>query len=292
MAKPFSRVTLYARHYRANREVGDTLGALASHLSKRRVNCSVEHETAQTFPHIKLPVVELTQVNQEDDLIIVVGGDGSLLSAAQTAAQTGAAILGINRGHLGFLTDINPTHCEPVIDQILEGQYREEQRFLLAAHLEKTLLALALNDVVIMPGQQPHLVALDIFINEEFVCEQRADGMIIATPTGSTAYALSAGGPILHPALDAMVLVPMFPHTLSTRPIVVAGDSQLRIRINERNESSPRLNCDGQSRVEIAPGQDVLIRKHPQSLRLIHPLDYNYYETLRSKLGWENKLKR
>lgn len=293
MAAPFSRITLYARQYRSNRGVADTLHALETSLLNDNIPVLIEEETADSFTTNNAPTIALDQLGQAGDLLIVVGGDGSLISAARAAAGEKVPILGINRGTLGFLTDINPQDCDTEVKAIINGHYVEEQRFLLTANATnvdgESLDYTALNDIVLSPGEEPHMVSFDIFINEKIVCNQRADGIIIATPTGSTAYALSGGGPILHPKLDAIAMVPMFPHTLSSRPIVVIGDSDIRLHVHEKNPYPPRITCDGQLRMKIPPGGDVHIKKSNQVLRLIHPLNYNYYETLRSKLGWEKQ---
>lgn len=293
MAKSFSRITLYARQYRANREVNDTLNIIAQFLKTQAVSLFAEHDTAQVFTRLNLPTIKLEQLGDEKDLIIVVGGDGSLLTAAKTASLLNVPILGVNRGQLGFLTDILPDSCEQQIDDVLDGKYKEESRFLLNARLDdgKDVYAdnLALNDVVLMPGSGPHMLEFEIIIDQQPVCVQKADGLIVATPTGSTAYSLSGGGPILHPQLDAIVLLPMFPHTLSSRPIVIDADAEINIHIRKHNVSVPRLNCDGRACADAVPGSKITINKQQQMLRLLHPLDYNYYETLRSKLGWETK---
>ncbi|EKD45091.1 MAG: inorganic polyphosphate/ATP-NAD kinase, partial [uncultured bacterium] len=189
-------------------------------------------------------------------------------------------------GQLGFLTDIHPDHLEKIAD-VLNGKLLLEKRFLLQATLSRKILGMALNDVVLLPGDTAQLIEFDTLINGNLVCEQRADGMIIATPTGSTAYALSAGGPILHPQLNAIALVPMFPHTLSSRPIVVEGDARIELIIRESNETSPCISCDGQTKISVKPGDRIQIQKTKKSLRLIHPNDYDYYATLREKLGWQ-----
>jgi NAD+ kinase len=199
-------------------------------------------------------------------------------------------VLGINRGRLGFLTDINPNEIDNKVTEVLNGHYIEEKRFLLNVRIQaakqKQTADIALNDVVLLPGDVAHMIEFSITINDQFVCNHRADGMIVATPTGSTAYALSGGGPILHPSLDALVLVPMFPHTLSARPIVVGAASVIQIKISDTNEKPPRLSCDGQKPIELPLGAIIEIQKNPQALRLIHPTDYNYFETLRLKLQW------
>ena len=190
-------------------------------------------------------------------------------------------MLGINRGHLGFLTDINPKELHRISD-VLNGNYTREERFLL-----KTSLGIALNDVVLLPGEA-QLIEFDIMINNQFVCQQRADGLIIATPTGSTAYALSGGGPILHPHLNAMVLVPMFPHTLSSRPIVIDSDAKIELIISEHKNKTANISCDGQQRIPVEPGTRITIEKHEKKLHLIHPDNYDYFATLREKLGWQS----
>lgn len=228
----------------------------------------------------------------EADLFIVVGGDGSLLQASHLGAKYQIPVLGINRGHLGFLTDIHPNELSH-IEAILKGDYQQESRFLLEGEVsldpKKILTGVALNEVALLPSAAASMIEFDVWINDQFVCHQRADGMIIATPTGSTAYALSGGGPILHPSMDAIVLVPMFPHTLSSRPIVVPGNSKICIQISEKNTSFPHLSYDGQERQTITTGGQLIIRKHPKTLQLIHPKTYDYFTTLREKLGWEKR---
>lgn len=238
-------------------------------------------------------IVPKPQLGQHVDLIIVVGGDGKLLKAAHVAVLHNTPILGINRGRLGFLTDIKPDELNK-IDAILEGEYTEEARDLI--HMEintgvtQKALGVALNDAVLLPGNLPHMVEYEIYIGNNFVCSQRADGLIISTATGSTAYALSGGGPIIHPASNAFVIVPMFPHALTSRPIVVDADSEITICLSEDNKVSPAMSCDGLDQMPVHPGDTIHITKHPNPLRLIHPSDYDYYENLRSKLHWGTKL--
>ena len=285
----FKTIGLIGR-YRGNMYV-ETLQTLVTFFHKKHIKVVVEQETAALLGDASLPSVPREELSWHCDLIIVVGGDGSLLGAARCAVDRDVPVLGVNRGTLGFLTDIKPDEVEEKIEAILQGHYVEEKRFLLTAtvHHNNQVLAMniALNDVVLMPGEVPHMVDFDIYINEQFMCHQRADGVIVATPTGSTAYALSGGGPILHPKLDALALVPVLPHKLSSRPIVVNGDSVIKIVIGSENESAPKVSCDSQDRIAVPAGGYIRIVKNPQQLRLIHPADYNYFETLRSKLGWE-----
>jgi len=283
--KPFKRVALISRH--TSPAITETLTALVKYLDDVDVDVVVDFDTARNFPSNALPTVQAKQLSEYCDLLLVVGGDGSLLQAAHIAIEQDLPILGINRGRLGFLTDILPDHLSQ-IGEVLAGEYQEEKRFLLTSSVH-SIENDALNDIVLMRGDVARMLEFDIYINEQFMCNQRADGLIIATPTGSTAYALSGGGPILHPKLDAIVIVPMFPHTLTSRPIVIDGDSVIDIAISPRDETLPMLAHDGRLHVPVSAKDQVSIRKKTQLLRLIHPIDYNYFQTLQSKLYWERK---
>jgi NAD+ kinase len=276
-----------------NSSVIETLNALTSYLTQLGCQLFIEEETAQALPPHEYKTAPTQKLNQYCDLLIVIGGDGSLLHAAHSITKESLPVLGINRGKLGFLTDIHPNRLEK-IQSILEGKYILEERFLLTAAIthEGKILGQnsALNEVALIPDFSPHMIQFEIYIDNQFVCSQDSDGLIIATPTGSTAYALSGGGPILHPKLDAVVLVPMFPHTLSMRPIVIEGNQQIRIFITSNNNSTPRIACDGQTFIHAPPGSEIIIQKKKQRLHLIHPIDHEYYETLRSKLHWGRKL--
>lgn len=241
-------------------------------------------------------VMDMETLGQVCDLVIVVGGDGSLLRGARALAKYQVPLLGVNRGRLGFLTDITPEDIENKVDEVLSGKFTSEKRFLLDMEVKRDGLlsdtADALNDVVLHPGKFIHMLQFEIYVDGVFVTSQRSDGVIVATPTGSTAYSLSGGGPILHPTLDAIVVVPMNPHTLSSRPIVVAGSSEISIRVGEHNRAEPMVTCDGNSHVEVQTGDEICIRKKDQLLELLHPLDYNFYQRCRSKLGWGGHLLR
>lgn len=291
MPTPFHKVILFGKRHREKAMVS-TLLRLVKHLESKKIEIVIEKETAEICGIKDYKTADENQLANAGDLIIVIGGDGSLLSAARAAAAQSLPVLGINRGRLGFLTDIAPDSLEE-IDNILAGRYLQEKRFLLQADVirdEATLYQQsALNDVVLLPGDIAHMIEFSIEIDQELVCVQRADGLIIATPTGSTAYALSGGGPILHPSLDAVVIVPMFPHKLTSRPIVISGGSQIKILINKQTKTLPRLSCDGQTRLNLKPRDIISIHKLPESLNLIHPLGHQYFATLRDKLQWESK---
>ncbi|EKD73264.1 MAG: hypothetical protein ACD_45C00382G0003 [uncultured bacterium] len=273
--------------------IKETLSTLINYLHTLKLHIYIEEETAESLNEKNLTVIPREKLGQHCDLLIVVGGDGSLLHAAHIAVNQDLPVLGINRGSLGFLTDILPTELDK-IQAVLQGEYTIEKRFLLTSSIELHGNNLgqddSLNEVAIIPDVVPRMIEFEIYIDDRFVCSQHSDGLIIATPTGSTAYALSGGGPILHPQLDAIVLVPMFPHSLSYRPIVIEGNQRIHVIISPNNITSSQLNCDGRSNIRAPAGCRITVRKKPQPLHLIHPIDYNYYETLRSKLHWGKKL--
>ncbi len=285
----FNRVILYARLHRANEGVSETLTKLVKFLKKKKIDAFVDIDTKESFK-LNLPLLERAKMGKNQDLIIVVGGDGSLLSAARMAIKVNVSVIGINRGRLGFLTDISPLDLEKQLSDILDGLYQEERRFLLQTRIydedQTYFQGDALNDVVLSRGRVTHLIDYDVCINQQFVSHYRADGLIVSTPTGSTAYALSAGGPIMHPQLNAMVIVPMFSHSLTTRPLVVDSQAGIEVKISRTNESELQISCDGHESHRVKPGQRVSIEKNAQQLRLLHPTNYNYYDTLRIKLGW------
>lgn len=292
MKQEFQRVILYARHHRSNQGVNESLTRLIDFLQGFPVETLVDVDTATNFT-TGLSVISRDEMGKKHDLIVVVGGDGSLLSAARMAVDINVPVIGINRGRLGFLTDISPADIEKQLGAVLKGQYQEEQRFLLTTriHDETTTWyeGTALNDVVLGRGQETHLIEFEVYIDQQFVSRYRSDGMILSTPTGSTAYALSAGGPIMHPALNAIVLVPMFSHSLSSRPLVIDAEATIDLLISDNNEVDLRISCDGHESRMVKPGQQVRIEKTSTKLRLLHPMDYQYYDTLRIKLGWESK---
>ena len=271
-----------------------SLALLVPFLQEQGANVIIDTAVAELVSEFGLQKSTLKMMGESCDLVIVIGGDGTLLGAARELAPYKVPVLGVNRGNLGFLTDIKPGQICEKIAEVLNGRYTLENRFLIDAFVKRKGQPIgegcALNDVILHPGKAARLIRFDLYIDGEFVYNQRSDGLIIATPTGSTAYSLSGGGPIMHPKLDALVLVPMFPHTLSSRPIVVDGNVELKIVVDERNETYPNISCDGQTNIVCAPGDVITIRKKPQKLRLIHPLSYNFYETCRSKLGWSTKL--
>ncbi|CAJ0992290.1 NAD(+) kinase [Pantoea sp. Nvir] len=235
----------------------------------------------------------LEEIGQQADLAVVVGGDGNMLGAARVLAHYDIKVIGINRGNLGFLTDLDPDNAQQQLNDVLQGHYFIESRFLLEAQVYKkackSRTGLAINEVVLHPGKVAHMIEFEVYIDEIFAFSQRSDGLIISTPTGSTAYSLSAGGPILTPSLDAIAIVPMFPHTLSARPLVINSSSTILLRFSS-GCSNLEVNCDSQIILPIQEEENVLIRRSNKYLNLVHPKKYIYFNTLNSKLGWSKKL--
>ncbi len=274
----------------------DSLNRLVTFLKGRGMQVVLDAGTARLLPDADLEHCTREELAQHCDLVVVVGGDGSMLNVAKTMASDQVPVIGVNRGKLGFLTDIVPDEIESSIGEVLSGQYTVEKRFLLDVYLKsdgtETHLGSALNDVVLHPGKAAQMIEFELFVNDSFVYSQESDGLIVATPTGSTAYALSAGGPIMHPHLDAVVLVPMYPHSLSSRPIVVDGGSEIRLVVAKKGTLQPQLSCDGEVRYSTNAGDVLLVRKKTVTLQLIHPPNHSFYQACRSKLGWGSRLVR
>lgn len=286
--EPFKRIALIGRQRIEG--ISETLETIIRFLEKHGYAVVLETLTAALLPDTHVPSVNKEKLSEVADLIMVVGGDGSLLGAARIGAEQNLPVLGINRGTLGFLTDIAPDDLH-LVHEVLSGRYIEEERFLLQAQVQHDsqheVAMIAVNDFVLLPGDKAQMITFDLYINDYFAYNLRADGLIVATPTGSTAYALSGGGPILHPSLEAIVLVPLCPHTLSSRPIVVKNDSDIRIHISDSNYTIPQISHDGQRRIPVPIGDDINVTKHTKTFRLIHPVNYNYFHTLSTKLHWK-----
>jgi len=292
MQVSFKKIGLAGRS--RQRGLTAVLRQLLELLQARGLDVVLEDTLGDVLTDHQPRLATLEEIGQQVDLVIVVGGDGSLLSAARTLAKFSTPVLGVNRGRLGFLTDITPDDIAQQVPDVLDGHFEQESRFLLDAEVRRDGLEVgrgdALNDVVVNSGSSAQMIEFELYINDTFVYRQRADGLIVSTPTGSTAYSLSGGGPIMHPALDAIVLVPMFPHALSSRPIVVDGSSEIRLDILARNRIHPPVTCDGQTNMKARPGDSVHICKNPHRLILLHPLGHNFYASCRDKLRWSNAL--
>ena len=268
----------------SDQRVADTIRTIAPHLRQRgvRILSLVGPGPAPADTEI----VESDRLVAESDLVIAVGGDGTMLYAAQQVAMHGTPLLGVNRGRLGFLADISPEDMLARIDEVLDGQFVRESRSMLSAQLSGEEPAIALNDVVVQRRGDARMIDVETYIDGVFVNTHAGDGLIIATPTGSTAYALSGGGPILEPSLDALVLVPICPHTLSDRPVVIHASSRIQVRVLDRAGATAVVNCDGRPVGVARPGDTLLVEVPVIRATLLHPPTYDYFRILRSKLSW------
>jgi len=270
-----------------------TLLDLYLFLEKKGAKLIIDQRIADDLPIENINVTDLIGIGESCDLAIVVGGDGYMLGAARVLARFDIAVIGVNRGNLGFLTDLDPDDFKQPLSDVLQGNYQTEHRFLLEAqvhrhgHIKSTNTAV--NEAVLHPDKIAHMIEFEVYIDDNFMLSQRADGLIISTPTGSTAYSLSGGGPILTPHLDAISLLPMYPHTLNSRPIVVDANSCVRLKISNKNIDEMQISCDSHVNLSVLPGDEVFIKKTQHKLKLVHPKNYNYFHVLQNKLGWGKK---
>ncbi len=271
-----------------------TTHKLIDFLRKNDVEVIISKELSELLNRTDVPSGDDHFLGTHCDLVIVVGGDGSMLGAARAMVDYGVPLLGVNRGRLGFLTDIMPKEIEEKVLDVLNGDYISEQRFMLEMVAQRDGEAFghghALNDIVLHPGRHVRMIEFELYVDGEFVYSQSSDGLIVSTPTGSTAYALSGGGPLMHSSLDAIGLIPLNAHSLTSRPIVISGNSEIRLLLGDKSTTIMHVTCDGQIYQRARPNDEILIRKKEQQLTLIHPSDHNYYETCRRKLGWGKHL--
>ncbi len=273
--------------------VTESLKRVERYLRSQSVEVVLQDEAALMLGETGLRVCTRQEMGECCDLVITVGGDGNILGAARTLSPFGVPLLGINRGRLGFLADVSPEEIELRIGEVLAGDYTIEEHFLLEGTVtvgEETEVSVALNEIIVHSAAMAKMIEFDLYIDGIFVYKQHSDGLIVSSPTGSTAYALSAGGPIMHPSLDAIVLVPMFPHTLTSRPLVVPGDSELRLVIGAGYSQDAKVSFDSHLEYLLKPGESVVIRKQEEKLRLIHPPGHSFYGVCRSKLDWASRV--
>ncbi|HFE39485.1 MAG TPA: NAD(+) kinase [Gammaproteobacteria bacterium] len=274
----------------ANADVGEYLTSLYNFLKARELEVYVDNFTARTFHSSNLKPLSRQKIGKMCDLVIALGGDGTLLSAARSLVKSEVPMVGINLGTLGFLTDIPASQINEKLAEILDGHYVEEDRILLNVSImrdgEQINESIAFNDVVVHKWEEARMLEFDTTIDGWYVNKQRSDGLIIATPTGSTAYALSGGGPIIHPSINSFLLVPICPHTLSQRPLAVNGDSYIEVTVSTGGHARAQVTCDGQINLGVIGGDKICVNKLDKKITLLHPKDYNYYEILRAKLHW------
>jgi NAD+ kinase len=288
MNKPFTRIALVGKV--EDVRVADSLAALATHLHARGIDVLVDVEIRVAGMPAGLSRRPVDKLGQEADLIVAIGGDGTLLFAAQLALGRGVPLVGVNRGRLGFLTDVRPDEMLGNVDAILDGRYETDTRDMLAVGLPadgaEPRKYRALNDVVVQRQATGRMVELEVWVDGGFVNTHGGDGLVIATSTGSTAYALSCGGPIVHPSLGAAVIAPISPHTLSDRPIVLSRESRLEIRLVERSGMRAQVTCDGFLLGDLEPGAPLSIAPATERTTLLHPPGHDFFRLLRSKLHW------
>ncbi|KES15743.1 putative sugar kinase [Gilliamella apis SCGC AB-598-P17] len=291
MGRPFKCIGLVG--FPRKLEAIETHQVLYDWLVNLGIAVLVEDRLAQ---YIKLPsnvYASLDTIGEQADLAIVVGGDGNMLRSARHLSHYKIKVIGVNRGNLGFLTDISHDHVIEQLTPVIKGEYDDDPRFLLEVSIysDGQLInsGFAVNEIVVTPNTVAHMIDYDVYINERNAFSQRADGLIIATPTGSTAYSLSAGGPILAPHLDALIITPMFPHSLAVRPLVIKSDDPIHLKF-PTTALDLNIACDSQIILPVRPTQDVIIRRSNYEFNLIHTKDYDYFNNLSSKLGWSQKM--
>ena len=290
MKFPFHNVALIGKHRAA--EIGEPLLRLAAFLSSRGLSVVVDSLTAEHLKGSHYPVMSLAEIGRSADLAIVIGGDGTMLNIARTLSPCQVPMVGVNQGRLGFLTDLTMDNMQASIATMLDGKFVTEQRLLLIASVMRNdvevFSGLAFNEVVVHRNNISSMIEFEVRVDGEYLYNQRADGLIVATPTGSTAYAMSAGGPILHPGLDVIELVPICPHTLSNRPIVVKSTSLLEILAHRSGDIRVRL--DSHTSFDLQLHDKIIVTRYAETACLLHPVGHSYYNTLREKLLWNQTL--
>ena len=291
-AARFRRVALIGRQ--ASPGIAEPLSRLATFLVARGHEVVIEADTARSTGLARFPTASSDELGTRSDVAIVLGGDGTMLSIARRLAPFDVPLIGINQGRLGFLTDVPISRMEEILGAMLAGRYVEERRTLLAAEVVRSdgtrEAAYALNDVVLNRGGGGTMIDCAVEIDGRFVYTMRADGVIVTTPTGSTAYALSAGGPILDPQVPAFALVPVAPHALTHRPIAFADTATIALTLERGRDAA--LHCDGQAHFALAEGERVTVRRAPHAARFLHPEGHDYFAMLREKLHWSETPER
>jgi len=286
MKKSFQNVAIIGK-YNAS-EMRDSILAMCAFLASENITVSLESSTADHCNITGFATLGMDDIGEHVDLAVVLGGDGTMLSVARKLADSRIPLIGVNQGRVGFLTDINSANMLDDMRKILTGHYSIEERILLNASVfrnnQKIMTGRAMNDVVINKAGMSRLIELEVYIDGQFVHRQRSDGLILATPTGTTAYALSAGGPILHPTLDAITLVPICPHTLSNRPIAINSDSKVEITLMHGDDAG--MHLDGHLQLALLAGDKLLVQRDEKTVSLLHPEGHSHYDMLRQKLNW------
>jgi NAD+ kinase len=290
MKFPFRNVALIGKHNTP--EISEPFLRLGEFLSSRGLTVVVDSLTAEHVKNCPYQTMSLADIGRAVDVAIVMGGDGTLLNIARTLSLNRIPLVGVNQGRLGFLTDLTLDNMLDTIAAMLDGKFVTEERLLLAAKVLRNDVEVhsgrAFNEVVVHRNNTSSMIEFEVRIDGEYLYNQRADGLIVSTPTGSTAYAMSAGGPIIHPGLDVIGLVPICPHTLSNRPIVVKGTSELEILVHRTGDLQVRF--DSHTSFDLQLHDKIIVTRHPETVCLLHPAGHSYYHTLREKLLWNQTL--
>ena len=282
MAKKLKKIVICS--IKTNLKINEIALQAIETLTSLSVDVFVNDKLSKITKQIPIKVIKESDY-ELIDLMIVIGGDGSILSFCRKYGSLGIPLLGINLGRLGFLADIPPDNISHALLRVVGGNYKTEKRAFLETSINgKIIPHKAVNEIVVHSGSVARLMEYELSIDNSFVYRQKADGLIVNTPTGSTAYSLSGGGPILHPSVNAMTLLPMFPHSLSTSPMVIKDSSSLSIRIISKNKAS--VSIDSQERESVKKGDEIYVKKSDSFYSLIHPMDHNFYSACRTKLGW------
>jgi len=290
----FNKIGIFGKY--SGIQSWDLIDKLILYFQKKKKTVILDQRSCADFPIERYGIERLDRDNlmKEIDFAVVVGGDGTFLDVARCIVDYNIPILGVNLGRLGFLTDVSPDSMMVTLDEVLADDYTCEERTLLHVLIKKdgeTLFdEVAFNDVVLHKNDSPRMIEFETFVDNRFLNSQRSDGLIIATPTGSTAYSLSAGGPIVDPGLNAMTLVSINPHTMSNRPVVVSGDSEILIRPHDNCSGTASIICDGQLTFQIEAKHETYVTRHPNFIKMVHPKNHDHYELLRAKLNWGQKL--
>jgi NAD+ kinase len=286
MSSKFRHVALIGKYQAQGSR--SALEDIARFLGEQGCDIALEKETAKNTGITAHTILDVLQIGQQCDLCLVVGGDGTMLGIGRQLAQFGVPLVGINQGRLGFITDIAFDDYQTTLTPMLHGNYQEDSRWMMQAEVvrggESVFNATAMNDVVVNRGASAGMVELRVEIDGRFVANQRADGLIIASPTGATAYALSAGGPLMHPSIGGWILAPIAPHTLSNRPIVLSDKGEIAIEIVAGRD--PSVNFDMQTFASLRHGDRIIVRRSAHQVRFLHPVGWSYFDTLRKKLHW------
>ncbi|MEZ7848998.1 MAG: NAD kinase [Polaromonas sp.] len=290
MKPKFRHVALIGKYHAQGSR--SALEGIAQFLGAQGCEVAMEEDTANNAGITAYPILNVAQIGAQCDLGLVVGGDGTMLGIGRLLAQFGVPLVGINQGRLGFITDIAFEDYQTTLAPILKGHYDEDPRWMMQAKVVRdghcVFNATAMNDVVVNRGASAGMVELRVEIDGRFVANQRADGLIIASPTGSTAYSLSAGGPLLHPSIGGWILVPIAPHNLSNRPIVLSDQGEVAVEIVAGRDAS--ANFDMQTLTSLLHGDRIIVRRSEHQVRFLHPVGWSYFDTLRKKLHWNEGL--